>query len=94
VLVLHAETVVSGNVGSPITPLVHPRVMRLLLPDFTISLLIADPVSKDGIVRVKARQQLEVYGIILILKLACHGNSISKQLICMIVVAVYLSECV
>ena len=45
----------------------------------TINLLIIDLTSKDGIVRVKARQQLVVFGIVLTPRLACHGSNPMKQ---------------
>ena len=65
----------SGNVGSSISPPKENAPSATRVSKVTINLLIADLASKDGIVRVKARQQLVVYGIVLTPKLACHGSN-------------------
>lgn len=69
----------TGNVGSPICPPKKNAASATRVSKVTINLLIADLASKDGIVRVKARQQLVVYGIVLTPKLACYGSNPMKQ---------------
>ena len=69
----------SGNVGSPISQPQENAAFATRISKVTINLLIADLASKDGIVRVKARQQLVVYGIVLTPILAYHGSNLMKQ---------------